>query len=91
MISPEFVHSIREVVERNMNGHASLGLGVKSMGYIAAIGSNGIVEYATDEEGVSAWDPKNITKPFFNVLSVDGPITRNGGACSYGSIEFRGG
>ena len=46
MISPEFVHSIREVVERNMNGHASLGLGVKSMGYTAAVGSNGIVEYA---------------------------------------------
>jgi len=89
MISPEFVHSIRDVIERNMNGHASLGLGVKSMGYTAAVGSNGIVEYATNEEGVGAWEPKNMTKPFFNVVSVDGPITRNGGACSYGSIEFR--
>ena len=31
MISPEFVHSIREVVERNMNGHAYPWLRVLSL------------------------------------------------------------
>ena len=27
--------------------------------------------------------------PFVSVLTVDGPITRNGGGCSYGSIDHR--
>lgn len=29
------------------------------------------------------------TFPFVSVLAVDGPITRNGGYCSYGSIDHR--
>ena len=29
------------------------------------------------------------TFPFVSVLTVDGPITRNGGYCSYGSIDHR--
>ena len=28
-------------------------------------------------------------EPFVNVMPVDGPITRNGGACSYGSRDIR--
>ena len=32
---------------------------------------------------------KEQTFPFVSVLTIDGPITRNGGGCSYGSIDHR--
>jgi len=39
-----------------------------------------------DERGGSA---KNINEPFINVLHLEGPLTREGGACTYGSRQLR--
>ena len=89
MISPEFVHSIRDVIEHNMNGHVPLGLAPNSLGYTASFNNDGILDILVNEEGETAWEPREMNNPFFNVLTVSGPITRNGGACSYGSVEFR--
>ena len=89
MISPEFVHSIREVIESNMNGHVPLGLAAQSLGYIAYVTKEGVVKTLKNGYGQPIWKPNEMNAPFFAVLSVSGAITRNGGACSCGSIDFR--
>ena len=52
-------------------------------------------EYQISEDGKQVrgqWsleDEEAQNFPFVSVLTVDGPITRNGGGCSYGSIDHR--
>lgn len=43
--------------------------------------------YADDDEGGNG--EQNIPQPFINVLRLEGPLTREGGACTYGSRELR--
>lgn len=99
MINPEFVHGIRKALEQNLNTHAAFEKPQKTCGFVTAIDENGCVyypeEYQISEDGNqvrSLWalkddDAQNF--PFVSVLTVDGPITRNGGGCSYGSVDHR--
>lgn len=43
--------------------------------------------YANDDEGGNG--EQNIPQPFINVLRLEGPLTREGGACTYGSRKLR--
>ena len=96
MIRPEFVHGIRSVIQNNLNNHVELGEEKEhEMGCRIVFTSDG-VETRIKEERYSAKDGRYISSwndnkddPFINVMFVDGPITRNGGACSYGSVEHR--
>lgn len=103
MISPDFVHGIRKSLEHNLNTHAAFSKPEKTCGYVSIAKEDGSVfypeEYQISEDGTQVrgnWalplpaddeDAQNF--PFVSVLTVDGPITRNGGACSYGSIDHR--
>lgn len=103
MISPDFVHGIRKSLEHNLNTHAAFSKPEKTYGYVSIAKEDGSVfypeEYQISEDGTQVrgnWalslhaddeDAQNF--PFVSVLTVDGPITRNGGACSYGSIDHR--
>ena len=99
MINPEFVHGIRKALEQNLNTHAVFEKPQKTCGFVTAIDENGCVyypeEYQISEDGTkvkSQWALKyedEQTFPFVSVLTVDGPITRNGGGCSYGSVDHR--
>lgn len=103
MISPDFVHGIRKTFEYNLNTHAAFSKSEKNYGYVTAKDENGKTyypeEYQVSEDGTQVrgnWclnlpaDDENAqTFPFVSVLTVDGPITRNGGYCSYGSIDHR--
>ena len=99
MINPEFVHGIRKALEQNLNTHAAFEKPQKTCGFVTAIDENGCVyypeEYQISEDGTkvkSQWALKyedEQTFPFVSVLTVDGPITRNGGGCSYGSVDHR--
>ena len=82
MINPDYVQGIRQMLQHNLTTHAALELPEKVMGYpIAADGSNRVLadynEYYKVEE------------PFINFEIINGPITRNGDACSYGSRDHR--
>lgn len=96
MIRPEFVHSMMPVIQHNLNNHIELGEEKKhEMGCRIVFTREG-VETRIKEERYSAKDGRvirswndNKDDPFINVMFVDGPITRNGGACSYGSVEHR--
>ena len=99
MISPDFVHGIRKSLEHNLNTHAVFSKPEKNCGYVTAMSADGSIyypeEYQISEDGMqvkSNWalgSEKEQTFPFVSVLTVDGPITRNGGGCSYGSIDHR--
>ena len=103
MVSPDFVHGIRKSLEYNLNTHAAFSKPEKSWGYVTAEDAEGNTyypeEYQISEDGKQVrgnWtldlpddDEHAQNFPFVSVLSVDGPITRNGGYCSYGSIDHR--
>ena len=103
MVSPDFVHGIRKSLEHNLNTHAVFIKPEKNCGYVTANDAKGKTyypeEYQISEDGkqvrgnwcldLSADDEYAQTFPFVSVLTVDGPITRNGGYCSYGSIDHR--
>ena len=96
MIRPEFVHSMMPVIQNNLNNHIDITEEREhEMGCRIVFTREGI-ETRIKEERYSAKDGRiirswleNKDDPFINVMFVDGPITRNGGACSYGSVEHR--
>lgn len=103
MVSPDFVHGFRKSLEQNLNTHAAFSKPEKTSGFVTAEDREGNLyypeEYQISEDGTQVkgnWaltlsdddeDAQNF--PFVSVLAIDGPITRNGGACSYGSIDHR--
>lgn len=99
MVSPDFVHGIRKSLEHNLNTHAAFSKPEKTCGYVTAQSADGSIyypeEYQISEDGKQVrpnWAldfEKEQTFPFVSVLTIDGPITRNGGACSSGSIDHR--
>ena len=99
MISPDFVHGIRKALEQNLNAHAAFSRPEKQCGYVKATTPDGSIyypdEYQISEDGTAVkgnWAldyADEQTFPFVSVLTVDGPITRNGGGCSYGSMQHR--
>jgi len=93
MVSPEFAHNTRVMLEANLTSHAAFESDdEKQPGYIVGKDAQPIIkEYQVTEKGKtrSRWSLAEMDEPFVNVLSVDGPITRYGGGCSYGSAEHR--
>ena len=103
MVNPDFVHGIRKAWEKSLNEHAEFVKPKKVCGYVTAESQEGGTyypeEYQISEDGKQVrgnWTldlPEDNERaqnfPFVSVLTVDGPITRNGGYCSYGSIDHR--
>ena len=98
MIQQEFLHSILPTLQYNITNHASLGIDreKKSPMAIGQQGQDFIREYQVTQDGKThgryGWRGDSLSElnePFVNVMPIDGPITRNGGACSYGSMEIR--
>lgn len=52
-----------------------------------SMGDGTFAAYADDDEEHSS--EQDIPQPFINVLHLEGPLTREGGACTYGSRQLR--
>lgn len=99
MISPDFVHGIRKALEQNLNAHAIYERPAPTCGFVTVKAADGSIfypeEYQISEDGKKVrgnWivdDEEAQDFPFVSVLTIDGPITRNGGGCSYGSVDHR--
>lgn len=99
MINPDFVHGIRKALEHNLNTHTAFVRPERPCGYVTAVASDGSLyspeEFQISEDGSAVRSQDALlradgqTFPFVSVLTVNGPITRNGGACSYGSVDHR--
>lgn len=100
MIQQEFLHGILPTLQYNITNHSTVGIEreKKSPMAIGQQGQDFLREYQVTEDGevkpvFDAWGEGDVLgkmkEPFVNVMPVDGPITRNGGACSYGSRDIR--
>lgn len=103
MVNPDFVHGIRKSIEQNLNTHTEFTKLERTCGFVTAEDAEGNTyypeEYQISEDGKQVKgnyqldypeeDERAQNFPFVSVLTVDGPITRNGGYCSYGSIDHR--
>lgn len=103
MVNPDFVHGIRKTIEQNLNTHTAFTKPEKTCGFVTAKDDKGNTyypeEYQISEDGKQVRtnyqldypedDERAQNFPFVSVLTVDGPITRNGGYCSYGSVDHR--
>lgn len=103
MVNPDFVHGIRKTIEQNLNTHTEFTKPERTCGFVTAVDDKGNTyypeEYQISEDGKQVKgnyqldfpedDDRGQNFPFVSVITVDGPITRNGGYCSYGSIDHR--
>ena len=98
MILPAFVHGILPTLMHNSNNHITLGVVEKKRPFLAVAGGSDYIRDAqVTEDGEVVprynWDGSSLLaqmrEPFVNVIPIDGPITRNGDACSYGSKDIR--
>jgi protease-4 len=100
MILPSFVHGILPTVMYNSQNHTMLGIDREKRRPMAMsmAGADIFREYEVTQDGdvlptYDSWAGidylKQLQVPFVNIMPIDGPITRNGGACSYGSKEIR--
>ena len=80
MINPEYVQGIRAMLQHNLSTHAELQLPEKVMGYPISTDGRILADYGKYYQ---------VEEPFINFEIINGPITRNGDACSYGSRDHR--
>lgn len=94
MMHPPMLNALRIGIQENIAGRIVLTAEqtIKRMAYAIGMTANGeklqFSMSSNDDEG-NGREPSEETNQFVAVLPVCGPITRNGDACSYGSIDFR--
>lgn len=88
MIDPQWLQTMRGAIENNLNGHILLqSEDDKIVNGKVLFTDNGLKNYS-DKDAIEL----NInldTEKFINICYATGPITRNGGTCSYGSKDHR--
>lgn len=94
MMHPPMLNALRIGIQENIAGRIVLTAEqtIKRMAYAIGMTANGeklqFSMSSNDDEG-NGREPSEETNQFVAVLPVCGPITHNGDACSYGSIDFR--
>lgn len=105
MIVPEVAHGIRATLEHNIAGHIPYegkpkliarkmmrGMGEQEYSQMLAVMSDKVSAAGilmSGEPGEGGAGPDEDANRYVAVLHVEGPITRDGDACSYGSRDFR--
>lgn len=95
MMHPPMLNALRIGIQENIAGRIALTAEqtVKRMAYAIGMTANGenlqFSMSSNDDEGNGREPSEKEADKFVAVLPVCGPITRNGDACSYGSIDFR--
>lgn len=96
MVELDFAHSARKLMESNFSSH-NFFHAEKSCNRQFAVKNKeneesvDFLEYQVSEGGKVSCrcELEDMEVPFVNVMKIDGPITRHGGACSFGSLEHR--
>ena len=91
-MSAESIHEYRDLLERNLSLHIPLMMEPEKEFKTAFLSSrNGFSEalYVGDAEYIQWRHELDAEDQVINVVWVEGPITRNGGACSHGSKQIR--
>lgn len=91
-ILPAAHREYRLMIEKNMLGHIPFVMEAENFKRPFVLSARtGFQEkvYVGDPEYIQWRNELEEEDRIINVISVDGPITRNGGACSYGSKDIR--
>ena len=92
-ISPKYLNSTVEIIRNNLRNHTQLGTFEKKQprAMIYDAESDKIRAYQQTREGETYgnWQADEMQVPFVDILTIDGPITREGYGCSYGSKDHR--
>lgn len=92
MMEPEALFAYEKTMRANFNGHVTLDASkiIKKKPYCIGMTAEGQhIRMAAPGSMVEHSDNEPEVKSFVAILPVCGPITRNGGACSYGSVDIR--
>lgn len=90
MMHPESLHTFRNIIQNNINGHVALGQFEKKQAWRMAMSAEGdTFRMAMPGSHVEHDDNEPSVQSYVCILPVCGPITRNGDACSYGSVDLR--
>lgn len=90
-IEPSAAAAFRKVVEQNLNGHYPFAT-EKTIGRLVNATTKDVIQEIniSTETGLSiSYYNDNLSDPFINVMVIDGPMTRAGDLCSYGSADHR--
>lgn len=94
-IDPAFVRNFRSGFQERLSRHEDSEDSEKKSGYFVGV-KNGLIDfrskvYVTQDPEWEIEYRERITEEdqFINVIEVDGPITRYGYGCSYGSVHHR--
>ena len=95
MMHPPILNAIRMAMQENIAGHVVLSAEqiAKQQAYAVSMNANGEkvrFSMSSDDDDDAGREPGKVEEErFVAIIPVCGPITRNGDACSYGSIDFR--
>lgn len=95
MMHPPILNAIRMAMQDNIAGHVVLSAEqiAKRQAYAVSMNANGEkvrFSMSSDDDDDAGCGPGKVEEErFVAIIPVCGPITRNGDACSYGSIDFR--
>ncbi|MDY5681552.1 MAG: S49 family peptidase, partial [Prevotella sp.] len=95
MMHPPILNAIRMAMQENIAGRVVLSAEqiAKHQAYAVSMNANGEkvrFSMSSDDDGDEGCGPSKVEEErFVAIIPVCGPITRNGDACSYGSIDFR--
>ena len=95
MMHPPILNGIRMAMQENIAGHVVLSAEqvAKHQAYAVSMNANGEkvrFSMSSDDDDDAGCGPGKVEEErFVAIIPVCGPITRNGDACSYGSIDFR--
>ncbi len=93
-LSPDYLHGVLEVIRGNLKNHTPLAQVQKKAPCAVTVNAEGEIDFWAYEqtregEWYGRWAAEDLKVPFVNVMTIDGPITRGGGECSYGSRDMR--
>lgn len=93
-ISPSYLHTALEVIRGNLRNHTPLAPVDKKAPCAATVNAEGEISrfaYEKTREGevYGRYAADDLKVPFVNVMTIDGPITRDGGECTFGSKQMR--
>lgn len=93
MLSPDWLQGMRSVIEGNLNGHIALADDDKMEAYCVSAATGDVVDISARSSYQGTPGKTDNTRPsegkYVQVIPINGPVTRGGGACSYGSIDHR--
>lgn len=91
-ILPEALHAFKEIIDKNFAGHIPFVMEHDKLIKPFMLTSRESYReqlYVGTARYIERWEELRDEDQVINVISINGPITRNGGACSYGSKEIR--